>query len=196
MGMAVLSEIVRNVLVIVLVASFIELMLPEGNLRPFVRFAMGLFILIAVLNPVAGVLFEDRTINVEWWDLKADPRQQEQILEQGEKINRQIWDSHQQVLSDKVAGQISAVAMLVPGVEDVETRVVLNESGAVESMRLIVKAQSAVPEEEGGRVGVFGSSAADLSPEEQEAIRNKLSTIIKNLYGFDDTAVQIEFQGG
>lgn len=194
--MAVLSEIVRNVLVIVLVASFIELMLPEGNLRPFVRFAMGLFILIAVLNPVAGVLFEDRTINVEWWDLKADPRQQEQILEQGEKINRQIWDSHQQVLSDKVAGQISAVAMLVPGVEDVETRVVLNESGAVESMRLIVKAQSAVPEEEGGRVGVFGSSAADLSPEEQEAIRNKLSTIIKNLYGFDDTAVQIEFQGG
>jgi len=196
MGMAVLSEIVRNVLVIVLVASFIELMLPEGNLRPFVRFAMGLFILIAVLNPVAGVLFEDRTINVEWWDLKAEPRQQEQILEQGEKINRQIWDSHQQVLSDKVAGQISAVAMLVPGVEDVETRVVLNESGAVESMRLIVKAQSAVPEEEGGRVGVFGSSAADLSPEEQEAIRNKLSTIIKNLYGFDDTAVQIEFQGG
>lgn len=194
--MAVLSEIVRNVLVIVLVASFIELMLPEGTLRPFVRFAMGLFILIAVLNPVAGVLFEDRTINVEWWDLKADPRQQEQILEQGEKINRQIWDSHQQVLSDKVAGQISAVAMLVPGVEDVETRVVLNESGAVESMRLIVKAQSAVPEEEGGRVGVFGSSAADLSPEEQEAIRNKLSTIIKNLYGFDDTAVQIEFQGG
>ena len=55
--MTVLSEIVRNVLVIVLIASFLELMLPEGTLRPFVRFAIGLFILIVVLSPLAGILF-------------------------------------------------------------------------------------------------------------------------------------------
>lgn len=194
--MAVLSEIVRNVLVIVLIASFLELMLPEGTLRPFVRFAVGLFILIAVLNPVAGVLFGSRTINTEWWDLKVNPGQQEQVLQQGQEINRQIWGAHQDALSDKVAGQISAVAMLVPGVEHVETRVVLNESGGVESMHLVVKPQPASSEDETGRVGVFGGSAAVLSAEEQEAIQNKLSTIIRNLYGFEDTAVQIEFQGG
>jgi len=194
--MAVLSEIVRNVLVIVLIASFIELMLPEGTLRPFVRFAMGLFILIAVLNPVAGVLFENRTINTEWWDLKIDANQQEQVMERGEEINRQIWRSHQQALADKMAGQISAVAVLVPGVEDVETQVVLNESGEVESMHLLVKPQPLATADESGQVGVFGSNAADLSAEEQEAIRSKLSTIIKNLYGFEDTIVQIEFQGG
>ena len=193
--MAVFSEIVRNVLVIVLIASFLELMLPEGTFRPFVRFAVGLFILIAVLNPVAGVLFGNRSINTEWWDLKVNMRQQEEILEQGERINRQIWKTHQEALSDKVAGQISAVAMLVPGVEDVETRVVLNESGGVDSMHLLVKPQTAVSEEGTGGVGVFRSNAASLS-EEQEVIRSKLSTIIKNLYGFEDTAVQIEFQGG
>ena len=48
--MAILSEIVRNILVIVLIASFLELMLPEGTLRPLVRFAIGLFILI-IMSP-------------------------------------------------------------------------------------------------------------------------------------------------
>jgi stage III sporulation protein AF len=193
--MTVLSEIVRNVLVIVLIASFLELMLPEGTLRPFVRFAIGLFILIAVLSPLAGILFSDRSINIEWWDMKINPAQQEQILQQGEKINAQIWHLDQETLADKVAGQIGAVALLVPGVEDVEAHVVLDESGSVESVQLLVRSQAVSVDEEAGRVGIF-QEAESVSFEEQEAIRNKLSAIIKNLYGFEHTAIEIEFQGG
>ena len=45
-------DIVRNVLVIILVSSFFELLLPDGKVKPFVRFnIIGLFILISVLNP-------------------------------------------------------------------------------------------------------------------------------------------------
>lgn len=193
--MTVLSEIVRNVLVIVLIASFLELMLPEGTLRPFVRFAIGLFILIAVLSPLAGSLFSDRSINIEWWDMKINPAQQEQILQQGEKINAQIWHLDQETLADKVAGQIGAVALLVPGVEDVEAHVVLDESGSVESVQLLVRSQAVSVDEEAGRVGIF-REAESVSFEEQEAIRNKLSAIIKNPYGFEHTAIEIEFQGG
>ena len=193
--MTVLSEIVRNVLVIVLIASFLELMLPEGTLRPFVRFAIGLFILIAVLSPLAGILFSDRSINIEWWDMKINPAQQEQILQQGEKINAQIWHLDQETLADKVAGQIGAVALLVPGVEDVEAHGVLDESGSVESVQLLVRSQAVSVDEEAGRVGIF-REAESVSFEEQEAIRNKLSAIIKNLYGFEHTAIEIEFQGG
>ena len=193
--MTVLSEIVSNVLVIVLIASFLELMLPEGTLRPFVRFAIGLFILIAVLSPLAGILFSDRSINIEWWDMKINPAQQEQILQQGEKINAQIWHLDQETLADKVAGQIGAVALLVPGVEDVEAHVVLDESGSVESVQLLVRSQAVSVDEEAGRVGIF-QEAESVSFEEQEAIRNKLSAIIKNLYGFEHTAIEIEFQGG
>ena len=99
-------------------------------------------------------------------------------------------------MSDKVAGQIGAVALLVPGVEEVEAQVVLNEAGVVESLQLVVKPQVNSRGEEASQVGLFGESEATLSPEEQEMIRSKLSTIIKNLYGFDNTLIQIEFQGG
>lgn len=194
--MAVLSEIVKNVLVIVLIASFLELMLPEGTLRPLVRFAIGLFVLIAILSPLAGILFSDRNINIGWWDLPMEPGQEAQIIEQGEKINQKIWQSQQEVVSDKVAGQIGAVALLVPGVEDVEAQVVLNQAGMVESLQLMVRPQVNSSDEEVSQVGLFGESEPSLSPEEQEVIRSKLSTIIENLYGFDNTVIQIEFQGG
>jgi stage III sporulation protein AF len=194
--MAVLSEIVKNVLVIVLIASFLELMLPEGTLRPLVRFAIGLFVLIAILSPLAGVLFSDRNIDIEWWDLQIDAGQEAQIMEQGEKINQQIWQSQQDLVSDQVAGQIGAVALLVPGVEDVEAQVVLNEAGAVESLQLVVRPQVTSSDEEVSQVGLFGESESSISSEEQEVIRNKLSTIMENLYGFDNTLIQIDFQGG
>lgn len=194
--MAVLSEIVKNVLVIVLIASFLELMLPEGTLRPLVRFAIGLFVLIAILSPLAGILFSDRNINIGWWDLPMEPGQEAQIIEQGEKINQKIWQSQQEVVSDKMAGQIGAVALLVPGVEDVEAQVVLNQAGMVESLQLMVRPQVNSSDEEVSQVGLFGESEPSLSPEEQEVIRSKLSTIIENLYGFENTVIQIEFQGG
>ena len=117
-------------------------------------------------------------------------------MEQGEKINQQIWQSQQEVVSDKVAGQIGAVALLVPGVEDVETQVVLNKAGTVESLQLVVRPQVTSTDEEASQVGLFGESEPSLSAEEQEAIRSKLSTIIENLYGFENTVIQIEFQGG
>jgi stage III sporulation protein AF len=148
-----------------------------------------------VLSPLAGILFSDRSINIEWWDMKINPAQQEQILQQGEKINAQIWHLDQETLADKVAGQIGAVALLVPGVEDVEAHVVLDESGSVESVQLLVRSQAVSVDEEAGRVGIF-REAESVSFEEQEAIRNKLSAIIKNLYGFEHTAIEIEFQGG
>ena len=194
--MAVLSEIVKNVLVIGLIASFLELMLPEGTLRPLVRFAIGLFVLIAILSPLAGVLFSDRNIDIEWWDLQIDAGQEAQIMEQGEKINQQIWQSQQDLVSDQVAGQIGAVALLVPGVEDVEAQVALNEAGAVESLQLVVRPQVTSSDEEVSQVGLFGESESSISSEEQEVIRSKLSTIMENLYGFDNSLIQIDFQGG
>lgn len=194
--MAVLSEIVKNVLVIVLVASFMELMMPEGTLKPFVRFSIGLFILIAVLNPLAGALFADRNLEIQWWDFKISPDQQEKILREGEEVNQQIWNSNQQFLSEKVEGQIGAVATLVPGVDEVKAKVSLDKTGALESLQLVVRPQRMESSKNQGEMGVFSGGKPDLSKKDEEAIRRKLTSVIRNLYGLNDLSIQIEFEGG
>lgn len=194
--MGLLSEIVRNVLVIVLVASFLELIMPEGTLRPFVRFAIGLFILVAVLNPIAGALFADKDLEIQWWDSQSHlEKQEEQILRTGQEINQQIWDNNQELLASKVEGQISAVAILVPGVDDVETKVQLDGTGSLDSLNLVVKPQSNAARDAEGRVGAFSGNTAGAGAQEQEEIRRKLTSVICNLYGLENVSIEIEFEG-
>lgn len=194
--MGLLSEIVRNVLVIVLVASFLELIMPEGTLRPFVRFAIGLFILVAVLNPIAGALFADKDLEIQWWDSQSHlEKQEEQILRTGQEINQQIWDNNQELLASKVEGQISAVAILVPGVDDVETKVQLDGTGSLDSLNLVVKPQSNAARDAEGRVGAFSGNTAGAGAQEQEEIRRKLTSVIRNLYGLENVSIEIEFEG-
>lgn len=194
--MGLLSEIVRNVLVIVLVASFLELIMPEGTLRPFVRFAIGLFILVAVLNPVAGALFAEKDLEIQWWDSQSHlEKQGEEILRTGQEINQQIWENNQELLTSKVEGQISAVAILVPGVDDVETKVQLDSTGSLESLNLVVKPQNNAAGDAEGRVGAFSDNAAAADARDQEEIRRKLTSVIRNLYGLEDVSIKIEFEG-
>jgi stage III sporulation protein AF len=100
--MSVLTEIVRNILVIIIMASFLELLLPEGAIRPFVRFAIGLFVLIAVLNPVLGYFFDDSNFQITWWDYQMEAVEEESLLRRGQEINQNIMNHNQSLLKEKL----------------------------------------------------------------------------------------------
>lgn len=194
--MQLLSEIVRNVIVIIIIASFLELLLPQGTLQPLVRFAIGLFILIAVLNPVMGFLLQDVNHTIECWNFQADMHEQEEIMQQGKKLNEQILKSNQQLLQEKVEGQIGAVAMLVPGIEEVETMVSINDQGGMEKIEMIISPESADPPLVDSKIGVLGLNYQSLSAEEKKKVEAKVRRVVKDLYGFKDEQIKIEFKGG
>lgn len=54
--MAQLASWARGIVVLVLLAGVVEMVAPEGSTRRFVRLAMGLLVLLAVLRPVASFL--------------------------------------------------------------------------------------------------------------------------------------------
>ena len=194
--MQLLSEIVRNVIVIIIIASFLELLLPQGTLQPLVRFAIGLFVLIAVLNPVMSFLLQDVTYSIEWWNFQSDSKGQEEIMQQGKKLNEQLMKSNQQLLQEKVGGQIGAVAMLVPGIEEVETLVCINDQGGMEKIELIISPESADPPLVDSKIGVLGLNYQSLSAEEKKKVEAKVRRVVKDLYGFKDEQIKIEFKGG
>jgi len=194
--MQLLSEIVRNVIVIIIIASFLELLLPQGTLQPLVRFAIGLFILIAVLNPVMGFLLQDVNYTIECWNFQADMHEQEEIMQQGKKLNEQILKSNQQLLQEKVEGQIGAVAMMVPGIEEVETMVSINDQGGMEKIEMIISPESADPPLVDSKIGVLGLNYQSLSAEEKKKVEAKVRRVVKDLYGFKDEQIKIEFKGG
>jgi stage III sporulation protein AF len=196
--MALLAEIVRNVLVIIIIASFLELLLPVGSTRPFVRFAIGLFVLIAVLNPVLVYLFDNKQFSVNLWDYQIDDSITEAIEEHGREINQKITAQNQAQYEDKITGQISSVAQLVPGVEKVEAEVEIDANGTVSYVLLNVTLQQSTDQEDSSGISVLKGELFDNHPEPvgQESVQRKITDVISNMYGIKSEQIEIKFKGG
>lgn len=194
--MTVLYDMVKNLLIIIMISSFMELILPDGRLKPFVRLAVGLFILIAMLNPTLNLLFHNQNLKVSLWDYQIDEGMEKQIQQQGEKLNQQVLERKQAIIKDKVQGQISAVSNLVPGVNDVHTRVEVEPNGGLGKVELTVHQTRADHIKQVEGINVFSGSQKPIADEEQKQIKNKIIQVISNLYGIPSQDVEIKFEGG
>ena len=195
--MAVLTGIVKNVLVIIILSSFLEILLPEGRVKPFVRFAMGLFIIVAVLNPILNSLFAQRDFAIDLWDYQLSSDYQErEILERGNRINQQLVQTGQSNITEKIEGQVSAVAMLVPGVKEVETKVSLNREGGVGKIKLVVRPEESKDPPVEEKINAFVVGGDSPQAEDYKQIEEKMRGVINNFYGFKDIEIEIQFEGG
>ena len=189
--MSVLAEMVRNVLVIIIIASFLELLLPAGAIRPFVRFAIGLFVLIAVLTPLLGYFFDESNFQIEWWDYQMETDGADKIARQGQEINQNILNQNQYLLKEKLEGQINAGVLLVPGVEAVQTEALISQEG-IEKLSFSIGQEQAEMNEDG--VGVWLNESED--DEIQGQIEKKVRAVVSNMYGLGEEQIEISFEGG
>ncbi|MFA7078474.1 MAG: stage III sporulation protein AF [Syntrophomonas sp.] len=194
--MDVVAEIVKSLLVIIIVSSFLEIMLPDGNIKPFVRFAVGLFILIAILNPALAYMFNNNNFQISVWDDRIDERTSREIASGGQKIKEQINGSSNAIMKEKLEGQMAAVAILVPGVDDVTTQLTVGEDGTLQKVQLTVRSTGNKDGAEVEPVNVFSGSALQKSEEEQAEIRRKMQQVMSNLYGLAVQDIEIIFEGG
>lgn len=188
--MGILTEIVRNVLVIVLVAGFLEMLLPEGNTRPLVRLCIGMFILIAVLNPILGFFFSGKDFEIGSWDYQ--PGEVQPLIDiqaEGNRVHEALVDQSKAVARQKLQEQINAVAVLVPGVQKVESQVELDDNGRVKKVILAVELEKKAAAGKSEKEEAGGGS-------DEAATKAKITELMHNLYGFEENAVKIEFEGG
>lgn len=82
---------VRNIALVVVLAGIMELLLPQGEMRRYVRVVAGLLVLLAMLNPVVGLLEGATAFNAGYLAVFA-PRTSgaglEAIRDRGESLKR------------------------------------------------------------------------------------------------------------
>ncbi|MGE5544347.1 MAG: stage III sporulation protein AF [Bacillota bacterium] len=137
--MGILMSIVKSLLLIVVIASFLEILLPDNSLRPFVRFTIGLFVILAILNPILSTFYSERALQASAWDLPWEYNETGRYRETGIEVNRDIQKVGSEVIKEKIEQQINSLAILVPGVGDLETRVVIDpQTGELSEVALAV----------------------------------------------------------
>jgi len=192
--MEVVEEIVRNLLVIIVISTVLEMMLPEGSTRPFVRFAVGMFVLISILTPSLNYLYDDGTFQVSAWDDRSSQYDYQTINSGGEKIQDQIKGQGNSLLQEKLEDQIGAVAILVPGVDDVDAQIVMGDNGNPRKIELVVSSSSPAKADRIQPVEVWaGNDDGDLTDKSQ--ISDKMKKIITSLYGVEAGDIDIVFEG-
>ena len=194
--MTALYAIVKNLMVIIVMASFLELILPDGRLKPFVRLAVALFVLIAILNPCLSLLFHDNSFEISLWDYQLDEDVEKNVQVKGEQLQQDVMAHKQAIIQDKVRGQINAVTSLVAGVNDVQTQVDIQADGSIDKIELTVRPVTSNKESQSEGINVFSGQDEKISAAERKQIENKILQVISNLYGIPSKDVEIKFEGG
>jgi stage III sporulation protein AF len=178
-------SLVRNLVVIIVLAAMMEMIIPSGSFKPLLGFIMGLFVLIAVLQPVAGILHRGE---MAWdnWNLEAAAPDVRQLQKESETMRQDILQQVEAEMSRKLSNQIAAMTLLVPGVEEAQAEVDLREGQHLEGVRLEITLEP----EPAADQPLAGSARID-----EGAVRSKVCRVLQQVYGVEEDQIQIEFRG-
>lgn len=126
--MTVLIEMVRNIVVIILLTTFLEMILPSSSMQRFVKAVLGLFVLVAVLNPILKIIKNNQDFEVFTWYQESIP-QFDSVQEQGERLTKVNEDMFMQNYQQRIEGQMKSLVILTKGINNVEVQVKLERDG-------------------------------------------------------------------
>ncbi|MGI6552846.1 MAG: stage III sporulation protein AF [Bacillota bacterium] len=120
---SLLQEIVRNIVLIVILACFMELLAAKGEMAKYIRLVMGLFIIVAVLQPVLKIFHTGFALeSISLSSIRGD-NEIHSILTRADRLSQQHQNLVAEELKEKTEQQIEAVTSLVAGVKEAEARV-------------------------------------------------------------------------
>lgn len=119
-----LKELIRNLAFILLLATFLEMLLPNKKMRGFVQLVMGLFVIAAIINPLASFLRLDFNDEVPAW-VTISSTELPVLAAEGnsEKGKSAVREQYSRILSN----QIRILVMAVDGVKQAEVDVELEK---------------------------------------------------------------------
>lgn len=189
------SAWIKTIILLVLFASFLELLLPSSGMQRFIRVIIGLLITLAILNPVLHVLENN------WTDqqVPALSRSSSGAQSMSNHVGKMAGEREQlavETYKKELARQIKATVNALEGVADVQVAVSLDDtarnqpSGKIDRITLYVR-----PGQAGSnkieKVSV-NSSASGKSKDFPEQLKSKIRKTVGELYQLAQSQIEIK----
>lgn len=181
--MQTLQTLVRNLAMILLLATFLEMLLPNKSMRGFVQMVMGLFVISAVLAPIATFLHTPLALEIPAWASTTNQDLPAIAAEgQGVKAGRDVvQEQYRQIL----VHQIKALALGTNGVAAASVDLNFKEgTGGVIDQPEIAEVNVTLTTKKGEiqpvqpiTIGPVPNTSKTLSPKAEE-VREKISTFM------------------
>jgi stage III sporulation protein AF len=195
--METIRQLVRNLAYLVILAAFLEMMLPLQGTRRFVQVIIGLFIMLAVLAPIV-TLFRQQPplhfslpVNSESGGVGLN-----QILEQGQSLQAVTSAQEQAAYVQRLEDQIEVMCRLVPGVKTAKATVSLSTDASLQSLgtveKVVVELQVVSPVKS-VQIGSAPEAATSAAASQQEIV-DQVQETVASLFGLQKEQISVTFQ--
>ncbi|MEG6585630.1 stage III sporulation protein AF [Dendrosporobacter sp. 1207_IL3150] len=189
------SDWIKNIIMIVLFASFLELLLPSSSMQKFIRVIIGLFITLAILNPIIDII-QNRFGPNQIPALSTNASNSQVIINNATKLADQREQMSVELYKKELAKQIRATVIAVDGVADAQVAVdISNEKKGklidVKNITVFVKPGVSANEGKIAKVTIGSTSSADR-PELKPQTKAKISYTINELYQIPKDSIEIK----
>lgn len=148
-----ISNVVKSLIVIIIIASFMELILPKNKFQPYIKLVVGLVIIVSVLNPVLKLF---RIVpDLEMEILRSQVRLYEDesyvdghVIRQTQSLVAKEYKRRIQGEIEKVIGRYSGVEIMGIDLEIVE-EIEKDDFGKILSMSIALKPTDEEKENDG-----------------------------------------------
>ncbi|MGI5867688.1 MAG: stage III sporulation protein AF [Syntrophaceticus schinkii] len=193
--------LVRNIIFIILIAVFIEMLLPMKETRRFLEVVVGLFVLITILNPIVSLIQQEPQLQL---DIQEGNKQElDEILNQGKQLQQVQVEQARSNYGKRIEEQVAVIAQMVPGVEQAEARVQfaagssLDSVGVIEKVEIVIKkerSQSIVDPVKRVSIEPGDGEQAEKVEESDEGLLKQVQSTVASLYGLQPSKVVVTME--
>ena len=187
---AAIASWIKEIIYIILFATFLEFLLPNGQMRKFIRVIIGLFIMLAILSPVMDIMSKGQQADkLSAWSVMSS--QDSKINESTNKIALSQEQLASELYQQQLAKQIRSVVVNLDGVSDAKVIVELDQAnkggtGAIHKV-LITLQQGRLSI---AQVGIGRSAQADDVPDDK--VKSKVSRTVAELYQLSPQKINVQ----
>lgn len=193
--LAAITIWVKNIILIVLFASFMELLLPNTSMKRFIRVIMGIFIMLAILNPLLH-FFETEKAGEHVAALSRDNMHNTKtdtitkVLDSTATKREELINT---AYTQDLTRQITAVVKSIGGVDDAIVKVnVNNETNTIRSIIVYVKPSDNTYSKNNIKIDSIVIGKKIRSQEIQEGLTEKVRQTVSELYQLPQKDIDIE----
>ncbi|AZR73546.1 stage III sporulation protein AF [Anoxybacter fermentans] len=201
----ILKDWVRDLVIIVIFASLVEMLLPNSSIRKYLKIVISFFIFLTVLNPILSLIDSDFDVFYPFEDVSTK-KEQQFIQHKGEAIKQHNRKLAITAFKRQLQQQIQALILTQPEVEKADVEVQVTEKGQIQSVQIslsIVEERKSDPKDSeikpvknveisiGSRKGSEEKKKI-LDVEKKERIREKIAKLVMSFYNLKPEAISIQ----
>jgi len=197
---------IKGIIFVVLFASFLELLLPNNSMQRFVRVIMGLFIMLAILNPIIGVI--EYQLTADQLPVMATRVDSNLATVDVLHATNNVAEKRDQLARDlyvkDLSRQIRATVMAVDGVANAKVVVTIDPGDTPQTSKGMGKLKNVVVYIEPGitanerkipkvTVGVSIPEAAPEAKKLSAVVVDKVTRVVTELYQLRSSQVEVRW---